>query len=121
MTLVPPSSHTSGGIPGWSGGPDVAGGAGSLTFDDGSENTAVHAYGLAINSESTNEQYSVETGGGFFAIPAAGNTAYSAGDGAGGTAALDCGGLTILNLPTSDPGIAGGLYTTGGAVLVSTG
>lgn len=53
--------------------------------------------------------------------PVAGGSAFTAQSTFGGVAALDCGTLAIINLPTSDPHIAGALWNDGGTPAISTG
>lgn len=50
----------------------------------------------------------------------AGTAAFTAGGG-GATAALDCGALPVINLPTVDPGIAGALWNDAGTPAISAG
>lgn len=100
---------------------NVSGGAGSLGFNNGTNNVTVSSGTVAVSDDEFDEGYTMGVGQGFRAFTKAGVTAFSVAGDEGTTTALDCGGLTIVNLPTSDPGIAGGLYTTGGTVLVSAG
>lgn len=145
MSLTPPSSHGSsgGGLPaGWSQdtedpGNVVSTGGGGLSLGTDSvwglsagqdgpngqeafvDNTGFNAD--AYDAEGTQSSQLSAQATGVVCGPASGGTAFTAQSTFGGIAALDCGTLTIINLPTSDPHVATALYITGGAVLVSAG
>lgn len=67
------------------------------------------------------ETYSMRVGHGIHSNPAAGVPAFTAQTLAGGTVALDCGTLAIVNLPTADPHIAGALWNSAGTPAISAG
>lgn len=119
---------SAGAFTGWADDPDapgtVNGGNGSLFFDDGSSNNQFSAHGWTLNKDDGDddtEAYYCFFEQGFNSNPPPGVAAYNAYADAGGLASLDCDGLPILNLPTSDPHILGALWNNDGTPAFSTG
>lgn len=95
---------------------------GSLFMDDGTNQAIYSPTQASISDDGAGQEgYFIGVGLGIQSASPADVPAFQAQNADGATVALDCGGLTIINLPTSDPHIATALYTTGGAVLVSAG
>ena len=149
MSLTPPSSHTGGtvaDITSDDGSIDVTNGTGpdvdlavvtglprgwtqtgtpaAAVADDGTQSTTVKPTGVVVTQDAANEGYFMEIGFGVFSEPSSASAAFTADGGAGGTVALDAGGLLVVGfqgLPAADPHSAGALYTTTGALMVSAG
>ena len=124
MALVPPSSHSSGPLPtGWTEDDSdpafVAGGAGGLGFDDGTNAAAVQAGIVFVASDTTDEAYNMRSGAGITSASPPSAPCFSALAGAGATVAFDAGALPVVNLPTADPGIDGALWNNAGTPAIS--
>lgn len=79
---------------------NVSGGAGSLSFDDGTGNSSMNAEAILVESDTggdNGEQYYMILGEGVVAQAPAGVPAFSVLTAAGGTVAFDGGGLLLTN------------------------
>lgn len=95
---------------------------GGIQGDDETDKFDISAtQGVRVRSDTTEETYRIRIGTGIFSNPAADVPAFTAVGDAGGTVALDAGGLAIINLPAADPHIAGALWNDGGTPAISTG
>jgi hypothetical protein len=113
----------------------TSGGGGSLPTgwtQDASDPANVNTHGGSLFARGAFAQIGVETEDettgthmgattGIASVPDADNIAFRASGSAGATVALDAGGLTIINLPTVDPGIAGALWNNAGTPAISAG
>ena len=133
-SIQPGSGGGGGGLPtGWTqaGDPaDVSTQGGGLYVGTGDLDTPTSDYVYAgpspgqfgVSDMAGVENYSVGVGVGIVSVPTsnAGN-AFRADPTGGGTVALDCGTLPIVNLPTADPHIAGALWNNAGTPAISSG
>lgn len=92
-----------------------------IVTDDGTANVLIRPYQFTLESDTTDEAYAITVGTGMVAAGPSGGTCFRATDEAAATVALDCGTLAIVNLPTADPHIAGGLWNNSGTPAISTG
>lgn len=77
---------------------NVDGGAGSLTFEDGTVTTAFTGDGLDSQDSGNSSRVLAQAGSGMFSAPPAGVPAFMADDAAGATVALDGGGLLLSHV-----------------------
>lgn len=90
------------------------------------ENALFAHDGIQLGANDGSWFSGLNIGGQIAALPSsdpdtANGVAFAALAESGGTIALDCGGMTIVNLPTSDPHVATALYIDGTDIKISTG
>lgn len=118
---------------GWTGTPDgettdvatnagnIDVGTGAITAEDDTKDFSANRIRVQVEDSDAGSYAKLHGSEGVSAAASTDGTCFTADSGAGATAALDAGALPIINLPTSDPGIAGALWNDSGTPAISAG
>lgn len=97
-------------------------GDGNVHAQDGTGNVAgIEPSGTVFVNGAAGDLYVIQAGVGITSQPPPDIAAFTAFSENGGTVAMDAGGLSIINLPTSDPHIASALWNNAGTPAISAG